>query len=112
MNISAGSSGSSDSREKITSELKNVIREAEDLLKGNPQGNPRLAESTLQSAKDRIEANLNAMRKGLGQAQESILQRSRDAAERTDDYVQNHAWQAVGVGALAGLVLGLLMGRR
>ncbi len=105
MNISAGGS---DAREKITSELKNVIREAEDLLKGNS----RQAESTLQSAKDRIEANLNTMRKGLGQAQESIMQRSRDAAEKTDDYVQNHAWQAVGVGALAGLVLGLLMGRR
>lgn len=105
MSISAGSS---DTREKITSELKNVIREAEDLLKGNA----RQAESTLLSAKDRIEANLNAMRKGLGQAQESIVQHSRDAAESTDDYVKNHAWQAVGVGALAGLVVGLLVGRR
>ena len=105
MNISIGSS---DTREKITSELKNVIREAEDLLKGNA----KQTESTLQSAKDRVEANLSAMRKGLGQAQENIVQGSRDAARSTDNYVQNHAWQAVGIGALAGLAVGLLMGRR
>jgi ElaB/YqjD/DUF883 family membrane-anchored ribosome-binding protein len=102
------STGINESREKITNELKNVIREAEDLLKGDV----RQAESVLHNTKEKLEANLSAVRKGLGQAQDKIVQSSREAAEHTDHYVQNHAWKAVGIGALAGLVVGLLVGRR
>jgi len=34
------------------------------------------------------------------------------AAKATDEYVRANPWKAVGIGALAGFVLGLLVTRR
>ncbi|MBI3068591.1 MAG: DUF883 family protein [Betaproteobacteria bacterium] len=34
------------------------------------------------------------------------------AARATDEYVHEHPWRAVGIAAGAGLIIGLLIGRR
>lgn len=99
---------STDPREKVTNELKTVIREAEDLLKNADQPHA----SGLRNARERIENSLHSARNSLGRAEETLLTRTKDAALSTDKYVHNHAWQSVGMGALAGLVMGLLIGRR
>ena len=94
-------------REKITNDLKTLIHEAEDLLK--TKGG---SEDTYHQARARVESALGAAREGFGKVEESVLARSRDVARSTDEYVHSHAWQSVGIGALAGLVIGLLAGRR
>ncbi len=94
-------------REKITHDLKTLIREAEDLLK--TKGG---SEDAYQQARARVESALHAAREGYGKVEESVLTRSREVARNTDQYVHNHAWQSVGIGALAGLVIGLLAARR
>ena len=38
--------------------------------------------------------------------------KAKAAARATDDYVHDHPWRAVGIGALAGLVVGMLISRR
>ena len=83
-----------ETREKITTELRRVIDEAERLLSGDGSDNAE----ALSDARSRIEAGLR--------------KRARDAAATTDTFIHEHVWSTVGVGALAGLVLGMLIARR
>jgi ElaB/YqjD/DUF883 family membrane-anchored ribosome-binding protein len=43
---------------------------------------------------------------------ESLGEEYVEQARAVDGYVREHPWQAVGVAALAGIVLGLLITRR
>ena len=42
----------------------------------------------------------------------ALLEKTKQAARATDDYVHDNPWQAVGVAAAIGLALGVLIGRR
>ena len=78
---------SADSREKVTNELKTVIREAEDLIKNADQPHG----SGFRHARERIEQSLHTARNSLGKAEETLLARTRVAAQSTDKYVHDHA---------------------
>ena len=41
-----------------------------------------------------------------------MLDRIKDAARATDDYVHEHPWHAVGIAAAAGLLLGVVIAKR
>jgi len=41
-----------------------------------------------------------------------IIEKAKSAAKSTDEFVHAHPWKAVGIGALAGLVFGILITRR
>ena len=45
-------------------------------------------------------------------AEEVLIEKTRAAARATDDYVHENPWQAVGIGAGVGFLLGLVLGRR
>ncbi len=45
-------------------------------------------------------------------AQDAVIARSRRAARVTDEYVHDNPWQAIGLSAVAGLLLGVLISRR
>jgi ElaB/YqjD/DUF883 family membrane-anchored ribosome-binding protein len=53
-----------------------------------------------------LEADLEAAREHL----EELEGRIKERATSVDEYVHENPWQAVGVAAGAGLVLGVLMG--
>jgi len=59
-----------------------------------------------------VEAKLLAAKLRLQEMQGDAVDRARDAARATDDYVHDNPWQAVGVGAAVGFVVGMLMTRR
>jgi ElaB/YqjD/DUF883 family membrane-anchored ribosome-binding protein len=96
-----------DARDNLVSNLKAVIRDAEELLKNTGQQ----VDDNFQSAKARFESTLSTARSGLDSAQESVIARTREAAKTTDHYVQDNPWRAVGIAAVAGVVIGLLLGR-
>jgi ElaB/YqjD/DUF883 family membrane-anchored ribosome-binding protein len=41
-----------------------------------------------------------------------MLDRTKQAARVTDEYVHENPWKAVGIAAGVGLIVGLLIGRR
>ena len=41
-----------------------------------------------------------------------MLDKTRQAAKATDEYVHEHPWHAVGVAAVVGFLLGALISRR
>ena len=67
---------------------------------------------TAASAARRIGATLEHGKEALAEMQSAVAERTRQCMESTDTYVHENPWQAVGIAAGIGLVLGLLIARR
>ena len=95
-------------RDQMVDDFATVLTEAEDMLK-------KASNETGDRARDlraQVEAKLLAAKLRLQEMQGDAVDRARDAARATDDYVHDNPWQAVGVGAAVGFVVGMLMTRR
>jgi ElaB/YqjD/DUF883 family membrane-anchored ribosome-binding protein len=95
-------------RGKIVDEFSAVLTEAEEMLK-------RASNETADRAKDlrsQVEAKLMNAKLRLQEFQGHAVDRAKETARATDDYVHDHPWQAIGVAAVLGFVVGLLMNRR
>jgi len=95
-------------RDKLLDDLKHIIKDAEELLKNSGEQ----AGSGYQSARARFESTLQNAKSGLDAAHDRVTARAKGTAETTDRYVQENPWQAMGIGAVAGIVAGLLIGRK
>ncbi|MDP2785499.1 MAG: DUF883 family protein [Sulfurimicrobium sp.] len=95
-------------REKLVSDLRVVIGDAEELLRATAnQAGEKIAEIRVKA-----EENLRNAKIRLARAEEAMLERTKAAARATDDYVRANPWRAVGIAAGAGFIVGLLVGRR
>jgi ElaB/YqjD/DUF883 family membrane-anchored ribosome-binding protein len=103
-----GMNGGGELRDRLLDDLRLVIKDAEDLLRSTGQQ----VDEGYQLARTRFESTLSSAKSGLSTLEDRVTASTRDALETTDQYVQSHPWQSVGVGALAGLVVGLWLGRR
>lgn len=61
--------------------------------------------------KMRAEQALDDVRARVSRTSDNYYYRAKQAVYRADDYVREKPWQGVGIGAAAGLVLGLLLRR-
>ncbi len=96
------------SQEKLVSDIKAVITDAEDILKATAdQTGEKIA-----NLRVRIQDRLLGARIRLDAAEAALIDKTRAAARAADDYVHESPWQAVGIGAGVGFVLGLLLARR
>lgn len=95
-------------KEQLIADFKVVIADAEALLKATAnQGGEAVA-----NLRAKTEASLAAAKVKMEDAQEALVEKTREAARAADDYVHDKPWHAVGVAAGIGLVIGLLIGRR
>jgi ElaB/YqjD/DUF883 family membrane-anchored ribosome-binding protein len=120
--MSAAPTGSR--KEQLLEEFNTIVAETERLLKtvthrgGAAEGT---AVATMDGAGEgaeapglsaRLDESLKAARERLEHLEDLVLQRSKAAAKATDSYVRANPWQAVGIAAGVGLLLGLLLRRR
>ena len=96
------------SKDKLVADMKVVIADAEELLKATASA----AGDRVSAARTRMEDSLRTARVKLAEAQEVVVDKAKAAARATDDYVHDHPWQAIGIAAAVGVVVGLLMNRR
>ena len=96
------------SKEKLVADLKVVVADAEELLRATASQ----AGEKVSAARERIQASLASAKVKLSEAERAVLEQTKKTAKATDEYVHKHPWEAVGIAAAAGLVLGLLIGRR
>ena len=96
------------SKEKLVADLKVVVADAEELLRATAAQ----AGEKVSAARERIQASLATAKVKLTEAERALLERTKLAARAADDYVHENPWQAVGIAAAAGLVLGVLISRR
>ncbi|MBX6318192.1 YqjD family protein [Pigmentiphaga sp.] len=95
-------------KEKLISDVKVVLNDAEDLLK-------QAASSTGDRAvelRERALTSLKRAREKLLDVQDSMLERSKAAARATDDFVHDNPWRAIGIAAAVGFLAGLLVNSR
>lgn len=95
-------------KDKLVADLKVVVADAEELLRATASQ----AGEKVAVARERIQASLATAKVKLGEAERALLEKTKEAAKVTDDYVRENPWQAVGIAAVAGLVLGILISRR
>ena len=95
-------------KDKLVADLKVVVADAEELLRATASQ----AGEKVAVARERIQASLATAKVKLGEAERALLEKTKEAAKVTDDYVRDNPWQAVGIAAVAGLVLGILISRR
>ncbi len=108
MNAATVSNATVVTKEKLISDFKVVVADAEALLKASAgQGGEALA-----AVRTRVQESLAIAKEKMLDAEEELLARTKAAARVTDEYVHDHPWHAVGVAAGVGLLIGLLIGRR
>lgn len=95
-------------KDKLMSDLRLVVADAEELLKLTVGDLSDPASGLRQRLQDR----LAQAKHSLLTLQSNATDKARAAGHAADDYVHEHPWQSVAVGAGIGLVIGLLIGRR
>lgn len=104
----AAHAGVPDAREKLINDMKSVIGEAESWL----QKSSEQAGDGIDSVKQKFDTTLQTAKTDLLRLESNVMAKTRLAAQATDTYVKDNPWTSLGVGAVAGLVLGLLLGRK
>ena len=92
----------------LKADLAAVMRDAEALMKASADtGGEKVNE-----ARTRIRESLESAKRRLLEAERSAVRHGEEAVAATEDYVKRNPWQAVGIAAGVGLVLGVLLARR
>ena len=92
----------------VEADVKQALSGAEEMLS-------QAASSTGERAAElraKALAQLKALRERVQDAQATAVRQGRAAAHATDDYVHDHPWRAIATAAAAGVIIGLLIGRR
>ena len=95
-------------RDQLVADAKVVLDDVESLLRQAAAASGQQAQDLRERAAD----TLRTAREKLQDAQIAVAANARAAANATDDWVHEHPWSAVGIGAGVGFLLGLLVSRR
>jgi len=95
-------------RDELLSDFKALIGDAEALLRATTGQ----AGETVTAVRQRIEQRLEEGKKSVAEAEALLLERTKEAAKSADVYVRENPWNAVGIAAGVGLVVGLLVARK
>ena len=92
----------------VIHDLNEIISDAEALLKSaaTPAGDD------FKVAKERFEATIRNAKDEILRLEKLVVGKTKEAAKATEEYVSENPWQAVGLAAAVGLVIGLLISRK
>jgi ElaB/YqjD/DUF883 family membrane-anchored ribosome-binding protein len=93
---------------RIAQEFKNFVADMEDLIKASTS----LTGDDFARAKANVYARVATARVFLEEIPGEISDRARNTVKVADGYVREQPWQAVGITAAVGLLIGFLLGRR
>ncbi|WP_031404483.1 YqjD family protein [Thiomonas sp. FB-Cd] len=94
--------------DRLVTELKEIASDAEELLRLTAgQAGDKIAD-----VRTRLGQSLSSVKGQLAQFEAEMLQRGKEVARATDEYVHDNPWKAIGASAGVAFLLGLLIGRR
>jgi len=102
------SEGVKDIKAAASSEIKNLIADVEELMVRIAD----LKDADVVRVRGKVQRAVDATKQSLADGAETIRQHAQDVASTADDYVRDSPWQAVGIAALVGAVVGILATRR
>jgi ElaB/YqjD/DUF883 family membrane-anchored ribosome-binding protein len=94
--------------EKLYADLQAVVRDAEALLKATAGQ----AGDKVQEVRARAEETIKQARSRIDSVENDAVRRAKEMAGAAEGYVRDNPWQAVGVAAGVGLLIGILLSRR
>jgi ElaB/YqjD/DUF883 family membrane-anchored ribosome-binding protein len=97
-----------DAQNALSAEFQTLISDTENLLRQTSD----VAGVQVQELRARISGNLGRAKDILKDTEHGLEVQGRLAVAKTEEYVQQHPWQTLGVAAGVGFLLGLLAGRR
>jgi ElaB/YqjD/DUF883 family membrane-anchored ribosome-binding protein len=99
-------------KDRLIEDFNTVIADSEQLLKAvSATGGEKVG-----ALRAGVEQNLKVAQERLQRLEQAAAEKARVAARATDEYVHVHPWQSIGIagaiGAVLGIVVGLLLNRR
>ncbi len=102
------SEGVNDIKSAASSEIKNLIADVEELMARIAD----LKDADVVRVRSKVQRAVDATKQSLAEGADAIRQHAQSVANTADDYVRDSPWQAVGIAALVGAVVGILATRR
>lgn len=94
--------------DQLKDHFKDALADAEALVKATAD----LGGDSLAEARTRARDSLRLAKARLEETQDALLQKARGAANATDSYVRDSPWEAIGIAAGVGVLVGVLLARR
>jgi ElaB/YqjD/DUF883 family membrane-anchored ribosome-binding protein len=91
-----------------SAEVKNLIADVEDLLARIAD----LKDADVSRVRNRVMQAVGKAKDTIAENAENLRRQAREAVTATDDFVHDSPWQAVGIAALVGALVGILVTRR
>ncbi len=95
-------------RNKLSGDFRSVVSDIEDLLKATAGQTGE----QLTGARSRVNESLSQLKAELENAERVAIAQAKRTAGQVDSYAHQNPWQAVGIAAGVGLLLGVIVARR
>jgi ElaB/YqjD/DUF883 family membrane-anchored ribosome-binding protein len=89
-------------------ELHSMVVDAEELLHATASH----AGEDAAAARARIQKSLRVVKENLLSNDAAVVERTKQAAKVTDQYVHDNPWKSIGISACVGAIVGMLIARR
>jgi ElaB/YqjD/DUF883 family membrane-anchored ribosome-binding protein len=89
-------------------EIKSLIADVEDLMARIAD----LKDADVVRVRGKVQRAVDAAKQSVADSAGTIRRQAQDIASTADDYVRDSPWQAIGIAALVGAVVGILATRR
>jgi ElaB/YqjD/DUF883 family membrane-anchored ribosome-binding protein len=102
------SEGAGNIKNAASAEIKSLIADVEDLVARIAD----LKDADVARVRNKVLRAVDAAKESLADGADNLRRQAQRAATTADDYVHDSPWQAVGIAALVGAVVGILATRR
>jgi ElaB/YqjD/DUF883 family membrane-anchored ribosome-binding protein len=93
---------------KMVDDFKAIVTDADDLL----HATAKVSGEGFNAAREKFAEKLTSAKTSLAEAEKHVVDRAKQAATATDDYVKGNPWTAAGIAAGVGLLIGFLVAKR
>lgn len=100
--------GASTVKSTASVEIKSLIADVEDLVARIAD----LKDADVSRVRNRVLRAVDAAKETLVDSADTLRRQAGDAVTTADDYVHDNPWQAVGIAAVVGALVGILATRR
>jgi len=90
-------------REKLVDDVKVLVKDVQELLKATTS----VVGDKATEARARVQGSLKVAQDKLGEHYDTVRSKGQEAFTVTDGYVRDNPWNAVGIAAGVGFVLGI-----
>ena len=99
----SNNSNQSATRDKLVDDVKVLTKDVQDLLKATAS----VVGERAAEARVKVEESLKVAQDKLSVVQENVRAKGQEAFTATDGYVRDNPWNAVGIAAGIGFILGI-----